>query len=60
MFVYSEGEALLRRWLEAVPAAEQPARFRRLLVEQLTPTTIVAELAEGVWPPGPGSFLGGR
>jgi hypothetical protein len=48
VFVYSEGEALLRRWLEAVPEAEQPARFRRLLVEQLTPTTIVAELAEGV------------
>jgi hypothetical protein len=26
-----------------VPAAEQPARFRRLLVEQLTPSAIVAE-----------------
>jgi hypothetical protein len=46
VFVYSEGEALLRRWLEAVPEAERAARFRRLLLEQLTPTTIVAELAE--------------
>jgi hypothetical protein len=44
IFVYSEGEALLGRWLEAVPEAQRSARFRRLLVEQLTPTTIVAEL----------------
>jgi hypothetical protein len=52
VFVYSEGEAFLRRWLEAVPEAEQPARFRRLLVEQLTPTTIVAEVAEASDRPG--------
>jgi hypothetical protein len=45
VFVYHEGEALLRRWLEAVPAAERPARFGRLLHEQLTPTAVVAELA---------------
>ena len=45
VFVYSEGEALLRRWLNALPEADRVARFRRLLVEQLTPATIVAELA---------------
>ncbi len=47
VFVYFEGERLLSRWLERVPAAEQPARFRRLLAEQLTPGAIVDELAEG-------------
>ena len=45
VFVYSEGEALLRRWLEAVPEADAPARFGRLLREQISPATIVAELA---------------
>lgn len=45
VFVYSEGEALLRRWLDAVKPAEQAARFARLLHEQLTPSAIVAELA---------------
>ena len=40
VFVYAEGEALLRRWLEAVPEAEQPARFGRLLHEQLTPASV--------------------
>jgi hypothetical protein len=44
VFVYHEGEALLRAWLEAVPEAEQPARFARLLREQLTPGAIAAEL----------------
>ena len=44
VFVYHEGEALLRRWLEAVPDADRPARFGRLLHEQLTPTAIAAEL----------------
>ena len=44
VFVYFEGERLLRRWLETVPPAEQPARFRRLLVEQLTPSAIVEEI----------------
>ena len=43
IFVYSEGEELLRRWLEAVPPGGQVDRFRRLLVEQLAPATIVAE-----------------
>jgi hypothetical protein len=45
VFVYHEGEALLRRWLEQVPPAGQPARFGRLLREQLTPPAIAAELA---------------
>jgi hypothetical protein len=45
VFVYSEGEALLRRWLEVVPPVGQPARFGRLLHEQLTPGAIAEELA---------------
>lgn len=45
VFVYFEGERLLRRWLELVPPADQPARFRRLLVEQVTPGAIVEEIA---------------
>ena len=45
VFVYFEGERLLSRWLERVPAAEQPARFGRLLAEQLTPGAIFDELA---------------
>ena len=45
VFVYPEGEALLRRWLEVVPVEERPARFRRLLHEQLTPAAVAAELA---------------
>jgi hypothetical protein len=48
VFVYSEGEALLRRWLEVVPAADRPARFARLLHEQVTPGSIVAELNERI------------
>jgi hypothetical protein len=50
VFVYHEGEALLRRWLEAVPETEQAARFGRLLREQLTPTAIAAELAASALP----------
>lgn len=46
IFVYHEGEALLRRWLDAVPDAGRPAQFGRLLHEQLTPTAIAAEVAE--------------
>lgn len=45
VFVYSEGEALLRRWLDGAPDGDRPARFGRLLHEQLTPTAIAAELA---------------
>jgi hypothetical protein len=44
VFVYHEGEALLRRWLEAVPERERAGRFERLLREQLTPAGIAAEL----------------
>lgn len=40
VFVYAEGEALLRRWLEAVPEPERAARFGRLLHEQLTPASV--------------------
>jgi len=40
VFVYAEGEALLRRWLEAVPEVDRTARFGRLLHEQLTPAAV--------------------
>jgi hypothetical protein len=40
IFVYAEGEALLERWVDAVPAGERPARFGRLLREQITPATV--------------------
>jgi hypothetical protein len=45
VFVYAEGEALLRRWLDQVPASARADRFARLLHEQLTPGAIVAESA---------------
>ena len=44
VFVYAEGEALLRRWLDEVPAADRAARFGRLLHEQLTPGAVLAEI----------------
>jgi hypothetical protein len=47
VFVYAEGEALLRGWVEAVPPAEREARFGRLLHEQLTPSAIRAGSAPG-------------
>ena len=61
VFVYFEGERLLRRWLELEPPAGQPARFRRLLAEQLTPSAIVAEIeaAAGSETAGPGGPPGG-
>jgi hypothetical protein len=40
IFVYAEGEALLERWVDAVPARERSARFGRLLREQLTPAAV--------------------
>jgi hypothetical protein len=49
VFVYAEGEALLRRWVEAVPPDERIARFGRLLHEQVTPAAILAESGS---PPG--------
>jgi hypothetical protein len=48
IFVYSEGEALLRQWLDAVPEADRPGRFARLLHEQLTPGTIREDLRDEV------------
>lgn len=47
VFVYHEGEALLRRWLDSVPDADRAARFGRLLHEQLTPPAIARELDGG-------------
>ena len=44
VYVYFEGERLLRRWLEMVPPVDQPARFRRLLLEQVTPGAIAEEV----------------
>ena len=44
VFVYTEGEALLRRWLEAVPPERRTERFGRLLREPLTPVAIADEL----------------
>jgi hypothetical protein len=43
-FVYGEGAALLERWLAAAPADLRAARYRRLLVEPLTPPAIRAEI----------------
>jgi hypothetical protein len=46
VFVYSEGEALLARWLDVAPEVDRAARFGRLLHEQLTPGAVVEELAK--------------
>jgi hypothetical protein len=43
VFVYAEGEALLRRWLDVVAPDDRKRRFGRLLHEQLTPASIPAE-----------------
>ena len=42
VFVYADGEAILRRWLEAAPPEVRAARFGRLLREQVTPASILA------------------
>jgi hypothetical protein len=42
VFVYAEGEALLAGWVGAVPERDRPARFGRLLHEQLTPAAVTA------------------
>jgi hypothetical protein len=47
VFVYHEGEALLRRWIEILPEGERAGRFGRLLREQLSPPAIAAELETG-------------
>jgi len=44
VFVYAEGEALVRRWVEAAPARDRVTRFGRLLHEQVTPGRLLAEL----------------
>ena len=44
IYVYFEGEQLLRRWLHLVPEADRPARFGRLLSEPHTPRSIQAEI----------------
>jgi hypothetical protein len=46
VFVYTEGEALLRRWVDVVPPGDRAARFGRLLREPLTPVAIALELAD--------------
>lgn len=43
MHAYGTGEALVRHWLEMVPEPERPARFSRLLREQLTPPALARE-----------------
>jgi len=45
--IYAEGAELIGRWLDAVPAEDQPARFRRLLHEQLTPGALMSEIIPG-------------
>jgi hypothetical protein len=42
--VYHEGEAILRRWVDAAPEADRDARFRRLLREPLTPGVILGDV----------------
>ena len=44
VFVYHEGEALLQQWLDAAAPDERPARFGRLLREQLSPGAVAAEI----------------
>ncbi|HSK51808.1 MAG TPA: DUF885 domain-containing protein [Clostridia bacterium] len=44
VFVYSEGEALLRAWVDSVPEVDRAGRFARLLHEQLAPGAIVDEV----------------
>ncbi len=44
VFVYDGGAALLERWLAMVPPGDQAARFRRLLVEPVTPSGIAREV----------------
>ena len=41
VFVYAEGESLVRRWIDAGQAAERTSRFGRLLHEQVTPDRLV-------------------
>ena len=45
VFVYAEGGALLRRWVEAVAPTDRVGRFGRLLHEQVTPGRLLGDLA---------------
>jgi hypothetical protein len=47
VFVYAEGEALLARWVDAVPEGDRAARFGRLLHEQLTPAAVTVQGSPG-------------
>ena len=47
VFTYHVGRDLLGRWLDLAPAAERETRFRILLTEQMTPSQIAAEIANG-------------
>jgi hypothetical protein len=47
VFVYTDGEELLDRWLATVPDPARADRFGRLLHEQLTPSAIEREIAAG-------------
>ncbi len=53
--VYTEGFELLARWLELVPPEDRATRFRRLLVEQLTPGAVEDEIAAAGQAGGPTS-----
>jgi hypothetical protein len=53
-FVYADGAELLSGWLAAVPEPDRPARFRRLLVEPISLSTILRESSVLV-DPGAGS-----
>ena len=45
VFVYHEGEALLRRWVDGAPDGDRAGRFGRLLHEPLTPAAVAAAVA---------------
>jgi hypothetical protein len=44
-FASYEGSRLLRRWFDMVSPTETAARYRRLVLDQLTPGDIADELA---------------
>jgi len=47
VFCYSGGERLLDRWLDGAESADDArGRFQRLLTEQLTPSSIAANIAD--------------
>ena len=54
VFVYFEGERLLRRWFELGATSDHANRFGRIMREQLTPGSIAAEAGAAGF--GPGSW----